>query len=208
MLTAFLIGAALGALTGIPIGPVNAAVIDTAYRHHLKRALSVGFGGASADMVYAYLGIVAISPYLTKYPAVEPILYGISGVVLVAYGVMTAKAKPRENNVDQVTQTGAPYFWQGFGLGVALIFLNPGTLITWVFIVGTHMADYTHMEGTLAAIGVGVGSCAWFTFVGFLANKGKRILGERTIWVTRFIGISLASYGVFLLGRLLWQFLS
>ena len=91
---------------------------------------------------------------------------------------------------------------------MALIFLNPGTLITWVFIVGTHMADYSHMEGTLAAVGVGVGSCAWFTFVGFLANKGMRILGERTIWVTRFIGISLACYGVFLLARLLWQFLS
>ena len=35
----FVIGAVIGALTGVPIGPVNVAVIESAYRHRLKRAI-------------------------------------------------------------------------------------------------------------------------------------------------------------------------
>ena len=45
-----LIGIAAGAATGIPIGPVNVAVIDAAYRHTMRRAIAVGFGGAVADI--------------------------------------------------------------------------------------------------------------------------------------------------------------
>src|SRR5256885_1439291 len=52
-----MIGIAAGALTGVPIGPVNVAVIDAAYRHTFKRAVSTGFGGASADSLYAALGV-------------------------------------------------------------------------------------------------------------------------------------------------------
>ena len=48
MLTYFLIGVAIGALTGVPIGPVNVAVIDGAYRHTLRRGMAVGLGGARA----------------------------------------------------------------------------------------------------------------------------------------------------------------
>src|SRR5512146_181576 len=83
------IGVAIGALTGVPIGPVNVAVIDAAYRHTLRRAIAVGLGGAIADFVYATLGIVGIGPYLLAYPVLPRILYGLSGVVLIVYGALT-----------------------------------------------------------------------------------------------------------------------
>src|SRR5262245_16252329 len=46
-------GVLAGSLTGVPIGPVNVAVIDASYRHTMRRALGVALGGAIADSLYA-----------------------------------------------------------------------------------------------------------------------------------------------------------
>ena len=202
VLSYFLIGAAIGAITGIPIGPVNVAVIDTAYRHHLRRAIAVGLGGALADMTYAFLGIVGLGPLLLEYPAVPPVLFSISGVVLMTYGVLTIRAQPvdpTEKLAEGAGQSG--YFWSGFGLGVALIFLNPAAIITWVVIVGSTLAVEDTVQGTAAALGVGVGSFAWFSFVAYLSDHGKRLLGKNAIWITRIVGILLLGYGGYCIFR-------
>lgn len=202
----FLLGAAIGAGTGIPIGPVNVAVIDSAYRHHLRRAIAVGLGGAFADMIYAFLGIVAIGPYLVKHAEVKASLYLCSGIVLIVYGLLTARAQevdPAHPTSDEIDKG---YFWSGFGLGAALIFLNPGALVTWVVIVGSILGDTSQMQGSAAAAGVGAGSLIWFTFVAWLADHGKRILGSKAIWITRVVGLILAGYGLFSVARGIWIF--
>src|SRR6185436_12225675 len=89
-----LIGIAAGALTGVPIGPVNVAVIDAAYRHTLRRAIAVGLGGACADGLYSGLGVLGVTPRLKMYPSIPPILYAVSGVVLLIYGFFTARSQP------------------------------------------------------------------------------------------------------------------
>jgi arginine exporter protein ArgO len=202
LLTYFFIGAALGALTGVPIGPLNVAIIDAAYRHHLRRAVAVGLGGAVADLAYASLGILGLGQLLTAHVAVPPILYGVSGVVLIIYGILTVRAQPIDPGVaGQSDLVGKSYFWGGFGMGVALILLNPATLITWVVIVGSAMADATRSEGMAAALGIGAGSALWFTVVAHLADHGKKVLGKKTVWLTRIVGVALIGYGIFSIGR-------
>src|ERR1051325_7380978 len=87
------IGILAGALTGVPIGPVNVAVIDAAYRHTLRRAMAVGLGGAVADCLYSGLGVLGVTPVLRTYPSIPPILYAVSGVVLLVYGFLTARSQ-------------------------------------------------------------------------------------------------------------------
>jgi arginine exporter protein ArgO len=207
VLTFFLIGAAIGAATGIPIGPVNVAVIDAAYRHNLRRAIGVASGGAVADCLYALLGIVGVGPLLLRYPAVPPILYAISGVVLLVYGILTVRSKPIDKTGEIVVQTATEtrrHFLSGFGLGVALIVVNPATLITWVVIVGSALAQSTTAEGYAAALGIGAGSMLWFVFVAYLADHGKKVLGNRAIWITRAVGAGLIGFGVFSMARAAW----
>ncbi len=204
MLTYFLIGAAIGALTGVPIGPVNVAVIDAAYRHCLRRAIAVGLGGALGDGVYAFVGIVGVGPVLYNHPIIPPILYATSGVVLIVYGILTARSQPVNTAPDVEPEdqpTGGQHIAAGFMLGVALIFLNPAALVTWVLIVGSFMTGVTQMQGIAAVIGISIGSFCWFTFVAFLSDHGKRLLGEKAIWITRIVGILLIGYGVYSLGR-------
>ena len=69
------------------------------------------------------------------------------------------------------------------------------------------VSGVTEIEGLSAVIGVGAGSLAWFTGVAYLADHGKRVLGEKAIWITRVVGVLLVGYGVFSLGRGAYYFL-
>jgi putative LysE/RhtB family amino acid efflux pump len=200
----FLIGIAAGALTGVPIGPVNVAVIDAAYRHTLRRAIAVGLGGALADGLYAALGVLGVTPILSNYPSVPPILYAVSGVVLLIYGFFTARSQP----VAPATEAGGSHphivdpkreFKEGFTVGLLLIILNPAAIVTWVVIMGTLIPEPTRVGGIACAIGVMIGSFGWFSLVAYLTQKGKSVLGEKAAWIPRVVGIALMLYSVYLL---------
>ncbi len=202
VLTFFVKGAIAGAITGVPIGPVNIAVIDTAYRHHLKRAIAVALGGAMADLFYALLGVLWFGPMVVTRPHIPPILYAISFLPLVIYGISILRSKPADptrSTGDDANQKG--YFWSGFGLGVALILLNPSTLLAWVVILGTWMSDENQASGVAAALGVGAGSFLWFALVAWLAHKGKNFLQKRAGLINRIVGILLIALGCVSLGK-------
>jgi threonine/homoserine/homoserine lactone efflux protein len=206
----FLIGAFLGVITGVPIGPVNVAVIDAAYRHSLRRAFGAAVGGCAGDVLFSYLGLVWVGPYIYSNPIVPPILQLVSGVVLVSYGVVTLRAQELETTATTPKKTeGQPtHFLGGFLVGFALICLNPAALVTWVVVVAPILGKITAGQGSVTAIGVGVGSLAWFSFVAILSHKGKNVLGHRMIIVTRIVGGLLIGYGIYLVGKGAWYFIS
>jgi len=196
-----LIGVAAGALTGVPIGPANVAVIDAAYRHTLRRAISVGAGAACADCLYAALGVLGVTPVLRTYPSVPPIMYAVSGVVLMVYGFLTARSQPvtpAQNEAPKEAETSNE-MWSGFIVGIALIVLNPAAIVTWVVIVGSFIPDATRTEGIFCALGVLAGSFGWFSLVAYLTHKGKHVLGDKAAWIPRVIGVGLMGYAVYLL---------
>jgi L-lysine exporter family protein LysE/ArgO len=201
----FLIGVAAGALTGVPIGPVNVAVIDAAYRHTMRRAIAVGLGGSIADGLYAGLGVMGVTPILRTYPSIPPILYAVSGVVLLIYGFLTARtqavapaaAEPSSSESTAMRKE----MWSGFTVGLALIILNPAAVVTWVVIMGSIIPDGTTGEGLACALGVMVGSFAWFALVAYLTQKGRQVLGEKAAWIPRVVGFALMVYALYLLSK-------
>jgi threonine/homoserine/homoserine lactone efflux protein len=198
-----LIGVAAGALTGVPIGPVNVAVIDAAYRHTLRRAISVGLGGACADGLYSGLGVLGVTPRLKLYPSIPPILYAVSGIVLLFYGFFTARSQPvtpAQTEVTEPTNRGDE-IWSGFRVGLALIVLNPAAIVTWVVIMGTMIPEATTINGILCSLGVMMGSFGWFCLVAYLTRKGKHVLGDKAAWIPRVVGVALMFYAVYLLGK-------
>lgn len=207
----FVIGVLAGALTGVPIGPVNVAVIDAAYRHTLRRAIAVGLGGACGDVLYSGLGVLGVTPVLRSYPSVPPILYTVSGIVLLIYGFVTARSKPALPAAP--SSAGTPALgssrresWSGFTTGLALILLNPAAIVTWVVIMGSIIPDATHFEGLACTCGVLLGSVTWFSLVAYLTHKGKNVLGEKAAWIPRIVGIGLMGYAVYLLAKAVYLF--
>ncbi|MBE7448057.1 MAG: LysE family transporter [Kofleriaceae bacterium] len=203
MLTYFLIGVAIGALTGVPIGPVNVAVIDAAYRHTLRRGMAVGLGGAVGDFGFALAGILGVGPHVIAQPGVKPVLYLISGLVLVGYGLLTVRSQPPPPPTAPPHQVPpSQEVWSGFTVGFGLIVLNPAAIVTWVVVVGGHVGHNVQpLEGLAAATGVFFGSFGWFSFVAYVADKGKRLMGDKAIWIARVVGIALVGYGLYSLYR-------
>ncbi len=201
----FVIGVLAGALTGVPIGPVNVAVIDAAYRHTLRRAIAVGLGGAVADCLYSGLGVLGVTPVLRTYPSVPPILYAVSGVVLLVYGFITARSPSvppaHPSDPPPPARDSAKEFTQGFTVGLLLIVLNPAAIVTWVVIMGSMIPEATPVHGITCAIGVFIGSFGWFTLVAHLTQKGKHVLGEKAAWIPRVVGIALMLYAVYLIAK-------
>lgn len=201
----FLIGVAAGALTGVPIGPVNVAVIDAAYRHTMRRAIAVGLGGAIADGLYAALGVMGVTPILRTYPSIPPILYAVSGVVLLIYGFLTARtqavAPATADPASSESTAMRKEMWSGFTVGLALIILNPAAVVTWVVIMGSIIPDGTTTEGLACALGVMIGSFAWFALVAYLTQKGRQVLGEKAAWIPRVVGFALMVYALYLLSK-------
>jgi threonine/homoserine/homoserine lactone efflux protein len=196
----------IGMLTGIPIGPVNVAVIDAAFRHTMGRAFAVGFGGAVADGLYAAAGILGVGPWLSTHASVSAGLYVVSGFALLIYGVLTARTQPVPAATVEMprSQTPGNEIWSGFRLGMLLILLNPAALLTWVVIIGKHLADATRAEGLGAAVGVFFGSLAWFTLVAWLTHRGKFMMGDKAVWIPRVVGVLLIGYGLYSLGKGCW----
>jgi threonine/homoserine/homoserine lactone efflux protein len=200
-------GVLAGALTGVPIGPVNVAVIDASYRHTIRRAMGVGLGGAIADAFYAGLGIIGVTPVLAKFPSVPPILYSVSGIVLLIYGFLTARSQPvtpavpeEASSASQLELMAKRELAQGIKLGVALIVLNPAAMVTWVVIIGQLLPSIDdNWEGLACAIGVFAGSFGWFSLVAYLTHKGKHVLGDKAAWIPRVVGIALMGYALWLL---------
>ena len=204
MLTFFVIGVLAGALTGVPIGPVNVAVIDAAYRHTLRRAIATGLGGACADMLYSGLGVLGVTPVLRTYPSVPPILYAVSGVVLLVYGFLTARSQPVQPahpSDAEPHRDSAKEVWQGFTVGLLLIVLNPAAIVTWVVIMGSMIPEASPLHGVTCAVGVFCGSFGWFSLVAYLTQKGKHVLGDKAAWIPRVVGIALMVYAVYLLAK-------
>ncbi len=207
----FVIGVLAGALTGVPIGPVNVAVIDAAYRHTFRRAIATGLGGATADCLYSGLGVLGVTPVLRTYPSVVTVLYAVSGIVLLIYGFLTARSQPVAP--AHPTDPSAPpakdttkELWGGYSVGVALIVLNPAAIVTWVVIMGSAISEVTSetpttLEGIICSIGVFTGSFGWFSLVAYLTQKGKHVLGEKAAWIPRVVGVALMLYAIYLLAR-------
>jgi threonine/homoserine/homoserine lactone efflux protein len=203
VLTYFLIGVAIGALTGVPIGPVNVAVIDGAYRHTLRRGMAVGLGGAVGDFFFALIGVLGVGPHVIAQPGVKPVLYLVSGLVLVVYGILTVRSQPPPPPTAPPHQSPpGKEVWSGFTVGLGLIVLNPAAIVTWVVVVGSHVGeDVETWEGIAAAVGVFLGSFGWFSFVAYVADKGKRMMGDKAVWIARVVGVALIGYGLFSLYR-------
>lgn len=201
-----LTGALMGAATGVPIGPVNVAVIDAAYRHTLRRAIAVGLGGACADFLYAALGILGVTPVLRSYAIVSPILYAVSGIVLLVYGFLTARSQPvtPAHHEAPVADASENELVLGFKTGLLLILLNPAAIVTWVVIteqIADHLGSPSKLTGLLFAVGVMVGSFGWFSLVAHLTQRGKNVLGDKAAWIPRVIGVALMVYAVYLIVR-------
>src|SRR5688500_2747750 len=131
MLLALLRGIAVGFIGGIPVGPVNAAVIDTAMRKCIRRAIAVGMGGAFVDMLYSQLATLGLGSLLAGHPSLATASVGIGGVTRVVLGVMTVSSPPVEDGPPPPPLAKRALVASFFS-GAFITIMNPAALVSWV----------------------------------------------------------------------------
>src|SRR5262245_12427958 len=122
-------GLGLGAVTGMPLGVVNVAIVDASIAGRRRFAIGVGLGGAAADAVHAALALIGVGHLVTARPELGRALaiaaaISIAGYVAIAW--RRAAASPGAPASD------ASSIGRGVATGLALTLPNPGALAAWV----------------------------------------------------------------------------
>ena len=190
LLAAFASGVALGAATGIPLGVVNLSVVEAATRAGRAHATAIGIGGAIADTIHAGLAFVGIAPVLDAHPSAMRVMAAVSAVIVIGYAIVVMRSREL---VRPSTSSGRT----GIVVGLVLTLPNPAPLAAWIAVAGAILPGAPPAIGIAAAIGVGLGSAAWFALLAHLAARG-RSSALVTRWLPRavalvFVAIAIAA---------------
>jgi L-lysine exporter family protein LysE/ArgO len=165
VVNALALGLALGAITGMPLGIVNVAIVDAALARARHHALGLGLGGATADTVHAALAFLGIGRIVTAHPAWIRVLAIAFAIAMLGYAVFAW----RKHHVARPVRGGSVA--KGFASGLALTLPNPGALGGWATIATAVWPVATTTDAIAFALGVGIGSAVWFTVLGRLVAR-------------------------------------
>jgi threonine/homoserine/homoserine lactone efflux protein len=160
LLSAALLGLGLGVVTGMPLGVVNVAIVDAASSGRQRFAIGVGLGGALADMLHAGLAFVGVGRLVTARPDLVRWLAIAAAVAIVLYAALAWRRRETPRVATDESRIG-----RGFATGFVLTLPNPGALAAWVTVAAALWPDASYGEAIAFAIGVGLGSAAWFALL-------------------------------------------
>lgn len=187
---AFGLGVGLGVVTGLPLGVVNVAVVATAARHGGRPGAAIGLGGALADGTHAAIAFAGLGPLVAR-AAWSDALTLASGLVLLAFAWRIARARPGPDGARAIDRRSGP---RRVAAGLALTLPNPAALAAWIA-VATALGPRAPVAAAAAAIGVALGSMAYFAGLAHLAARSARTLA-RPRWIDRGAALALAAVGV------------
>jgi threonine/homoserine/homoserine lactone efflux protein len=191
------VGVALGAVTGLPLGVVNVAIVEAAARRGVRAASGIAAGGAIADMVHAGLAAGGVGGAIVARPAAAATLHLIAGAVLLGYAIALWRSRPTDGAARELPES----FGRGVLAGFGLTLPNPAALGAWIA-VAAALAPPSVAAGLVGAAGVGVGSAAWFLLLARLAARGSASSGApRRRGLTRAVAVVLGALGVAAIAR-------
>lgn len=179
------LGIVLGAVTGMPIGVVNVAIVDAAARGEHRYATGIGIGGALADAVHAGFAFVGIGQLVAAHPAWTRALAIAAATLIISYAVFGARrivaARPRAGS--------------GVLAGLALTLPNPAPLAAWAAVAASIWPSISTSNAIVLAVGVGLGSATWFTllarWIAKLPRDGTLARTLPTIALALLVGVAL-----------------
>jgi arginine exporter protein ArgO len=171
LLGALVLGLALGAITGMPLGVINVAIAEAAIAGRRAYAAGMGLGGALADTVHALLAMLGLARLVTARPEIVRVLAVVAALVIVSYAVLGWRRQRTPPAACLAHDGGVA---RGVGAGLALTLPNPGALTGWVAIAAALWPHAEVVEALAFALGVGVGSAVWFVALGRLIAHMRR----------------------------------
>ena len=189
-------GLGLGAITGMPLGVINVAIIDAVIAGERRHARGLALGGALADATHTLLAFIGLGRLVTARPDLARWLAIAAAIAIIVFAIASWRRRswPRRHGAptrdDVSTRDICPpagretregvgplqastdtSVVRGLLSGIALTLPNPAALAAWVAVAAMTWPDASVPVAASVAVGVGIGSAVWFTLLGWLVAK-------------------------------------
>ena len=160
----------MGLGVSVPIGPVNVLIMSYALRSYTK-ALCLGLGAMSADMLYLALSAFGISQ-LAKIPIVFTCIsiFGAAFLLYIALGIYRdAKRSVHLQSAEAGSHVAV------FGKGFLLNIFNPYVIMFWLSVSVSIGREHFG----LALAGLVCGILSWITLFALAVYKSRAKISDR-----------------------------
>jgi threonine/homoserine/homoserine lactone efflux protein len=205
MLTALLVGFALGFIGSMPVaGPIAALVFARGVQGRFRSGSFITLGAALGEALYVFGVFYGFTAVLTRYVWLVPASRAAAAVLLTVLGVVFLRSKQPE---PSAVEGGAERAWPSFLLGFTLTALNPTLLATWTAVVtmlySTEIMSFSGVNALPFATGACAGIASWFLILLALIRRFRERLTLRTLArVVRVVGVVLLGLAAWFVFRL------
>ncbi len=193
----------LGISLSFLIGPVFFVLLETSATKGARAAIVLDLGVIFADVVFigiAFLGSYKLLAQLTHHPA----LYGLGGMIMMVYGMITIIRKPKVETLENQTEIEIPKnnYLGLFVKGFLLNFINIGVLAFWLamIVIFSPKLELDSLRIVVFFGGILFGYFLVDLLKIFLAKQFKsKMTPERVVKIRRMIGVVLLIAGIYLI---------
>ena len=213
-------GMILGLMIAVSVGPAFLAIIQTGMSRDFKSSFFMALGISASDVVLITICYLGASTFFDELS--NKLFIGIiGGIILIGYGLYSFFRKPdghpkkvkkekKRNFLDKISSSDAgilTYVLKGFFMNL----LNPFLLVFWLTAMGWVSANAEEgklLNYAIAFFGGTLGTVfATDMLKSLIGTKISRYLRPQNIlWINRIVGLALASFGVFLMIKVLVDF--
>ena len=188
----------LGISLSAPVGPINAAQMETGLRKGFSYAWLFGLGAILADIVYMILVYFGLATYM-NIPIIQTFLWLFGAFVLIYSGVESLASSIQAN--EKSLQRNVTKF-HSFRTGFFMSLMNPLSILFWIGIYGSVLAETANHLSTRQIF---INSCAiilgiflWDYTIALLSSIFRRFLTDRFLRAVSLLsGISLIGFGLY-----------
>lgn len=170
----------------IPLGPINILIMNHALRDFSK-AVFIGFGAMSADILYLTLILLGIAAFFSQPIVLNSLgLLGSVFLLYLAYLIFKGrhKALPVHNQVRHEKNL-TRFYLQGF----ALTFINPYTVAFWFSIAG--YTTHKNLQPLMTITGMMSAILLWITLMPYFVHRSKHRISQKTAYFFNLISSTL-----------------
>ncbi|MFJ7825112.1 LysE family transporter [Psychrobacillus sp. NPDC096623] len=189
----------LGISLAAPVGPVNAAQLNTGIKNGFSHAWIFGFGALLGDIFYMALVYFGVGQFIDS-PYIKILLWSFGCFVLIYTGIesiLTLNSIKLSSDQEKRVRLR-----QSLSSGFLLSLLNPLTILFWLGIFGSVLAEasqnFTGNQLLLYSFAIIAGIILWDTFMAFLSSGARKFLSNKFLVIISIISsLSMLAFGIY-----------
>ncbi len=189
----------LGVSLAAPIGPVNAAQLNTGIKSGFAHAWIFGFGALIADMIYMAMVYLGIGQFI-EMPLIKTILWSFGCFVLTYTGIENLLSL---HKIEIDLKFGKSLrLRRSLLAGFFMSLLNPLTILFWLGIYGSVLAKaaetFTGNQIIIYSLAIIAGIILWDTTMAFMSSGARKFLSTTFLKVISVISsLFLIAFGIY-----------